>query len=926
MVNNVRYVMRLKRSIKLPLLVVFCLIYFFSYVLIPNNVVSAISQSNYDSLTTPFYETDACATTGGGGGGGSSGPLEGADNIEKIFNFFVGKGLTDFQAAGILGNMYEESGFEPQRAQGIFNRLVPADNWSEAKGGGYGLVQWTPGSKMVDPVKTFGKDPNDLGVQLEFLWAQLQGEWPADWLASLNGQSAPALPNEKGAGDHLKGTEDVLGATNSFAWKYERCAVCQDIKGASPERIAKAQEILDTLRGGGSTGGPISESSSEVVTTSLDAGSKVYILGDSITVGAADKYRTAFGEGVDVHINASGGSAWTYGGSTKTDEGSMVKRSRAVVDDAAIIKEADVIVIAIGTNDGLRANPIDKVISTIRGEEVGATAPIFWVNTVEKNSNKIGLGEFNKALDDKAGPLQFKVISWAKAVNAAADPYVMPIDDTNKLLGDFVHPNGAGQDVLVKLVADTVKSGGAQTGNQSNELCCSKGTTSAVGTTIGNFTTTDYEYVDNSRSNRKVGTTVWIPEGEGPYPLVIFAPGRYQNSKADGYYKRYLRAIAEQGFAVAGANFPDNTSDTSVPNNVGDIKFLIQKLKEEESLRSKVNSAPGVALIGHSDGGFVVMGAGYANNYKDENVRAVIAENGASYGGFAHASGPPLLLFVGTNDTGNIAGVKGAYNSISTPYSGYATFTGADHSQYIVSEDSQYKQPVDELTTAFLKRMLGRNKSAETDLSAITTKYSDKVSFENKGDAEAEQAATAAQPSSGTGCNNNTSTSTDTGDLSSTIKAYAWPDFKGYGFVEAKPEYAAAIQKAQKEGRYVGGAGLPGIDCGAWVTTLMVDSGYEPRYNYDGKGGSTGQQTKWLNENWEKVGGDGIVESTAELKQGDVAMQPGHTFMFAGTIPEFNSTIASAALRRQSGRGRAPMAGKESINGRGVVWYRKPAQ
>ena len=54
-----------------------------------------------------------CSTTTG-----STGTLTGNDNLEKIYNYFLGKGLTDFQAAGIVGNISQESGGDPTIVQG----------------------------------------------------------------------------------------------------------------------------------------------------------------------------------------------------------------------------------------------------------------------------------------------------------------------------------------------------------------------------------------------------------------------------------------------------------------------------------------------------------------------------------------------------------------------------------------------------------------------------------------------------------------------------------------------------------------------------------------------------------------------------------------------------------------------------------------
>jgi len=167
-----------------------------------------------------------------------------------------------------------------------------------------------------------------------------------------------------------------------------------------------------------------------------------------------------------------------------------------------------------------------------------------------------------------------------------------------------------------------------------------------------------------------------------------------------------------------------------------------------------------------------------------------------------------------------------------------------------------------------------------------------------------------------------------TGNLSATIKAYAWPDYEA-GKTQKKPEYEEAIKKAKSQGRYTGDTCFGGgVDCGGFITTLMIDSGFEPNYNHSGKvnqgAGATPTQEAWLKANWERVGTGSEVKVGGDasdpkvLRQGDVAIRSGHTYMYAGDIPGFNSKIASA-----SQCDRAPMAGKESPTDGTFTWYRK---
>lgn len=168
------------------------------------------------------------------------------------------------------------------------------------------------------------------------------------------------------------------------------------------------------------------------------------------------------------------------------------------------------------------------------------------------------------------------------------------------------------------------------------------------------------------------------------------------------------------------------------------------------------------------------------------------------------------------------------------------------------------------------------------------------------------------------------------GTLSNYVLAYAYHDYKAPPNTTLKaegngdiPGYATAVKNAQKEGRYVGGGIHPGVDCGGFVTTLLYDSGFEPKYNSSAKGGNVVAQHSWATKNWKKVG-DGRSIDVGTLQPGDVAYSTdlGHTFVYVGKIPGFNSKIASASYSTTGQSWRAPMAGHESPTG-DVTWYRK---
>jgi hypothetical protein len=170
--------------------------------------------------TNDILYFDECAGTCSGSA--SATLLPGDNYAEKAYNYLISKGYTPEQAAGVVGNMIAESGVNPQRLQGTpLNQVTTADV-AVTKGGGWGIVQWTPSSKMINPTKDAGKDPNDLGVQLDFLTNEL-------------------TTNEKAAGDKLHAATTVSQASLAFENGYERHAA----DASSPVRALYAQAIFN---------------------------------------------------------------------------------------------------------------------------------------------------------------------------------------------------------------------------------------------------------------------------------------------------------------------------------------------------------------------------------------------------------------------------------------------------------------------------------------------------------------------------------------------------------------------------------------------------------------------------------------------------------------------------------------------------------
>ena len=134
-------------------------------------------------------------------------------NDKAAYDFFVAKGLTNFQSAGIVGNLDQESGVDPTAVQ-------------FGGGPGRGIAQWSTGGRWdtsnpntVAYAKSKGVSVYSLNLQLEFIWYELT--------TVGYGYSA------------LKATTNVTDATIVFMDKYEICGTC-----ASSQRVSYAKSVL----------------------------------------------------------------------------------------------------------------------------------------------------------------------------------------------------------------------------------------------------------------------------------------------------------------------------------------------------------------------------------------------------------------------------------------------------------------------------------------------------------------------------------------------------------------------------------------------------------------------------------------------------------------------------------------------------------
>lgn len=110
---------------------------------------------------------------------------------KTIWDFLTGKGLNAYAVAGLMGNLFAESGLNSCNLQNSYNKslnMTDAEYTAAVDNGsygnfvkdkaGYGLAQWTYYTRkqaLFDYAKAAAASIGNLPMQLAFLWDELQG-------------------------------------------------------------------------------------------------------------------------------------------------------------------------------------------------------------------------------------------------------------------------------------------------------------------------------------------------------------------------------------------------------------------------------------------------------------------------------------------------------------------------------------------------------------------------------------------------------------------------------------------------------------------------------------------------------------------------------------------------------------------------------
>lgn len=153
--------------------------------------------------------------------------LTGSENKEIAFNYFISKGFSPQQSAGIVGNLIAESGVNPKRVQNTKTPEGDRDNITVDNRTGYGIAQWTSSGRqqgLVTLARSRGMlIEGDIALQLDYLMQELTVSYSSVYEA-------------------MKLAPDLRTASDIFMTKFERPK--DQSESAKQKRAGMGQQVL----------------------------------------------------------------------------------------------------------------------------------------------------------------------------------------------------------------------------------------------------------------------------------------------------------------------------------------------------------------------------------------------------------------------------------------------------------------------------------------------------------------------------------------------------------------------------------------------------------------------------------------------------------------------------------------------------------
>ncbi len=243
---------------------------------------------------------------------------------------------------------------------------------------------------------------------------------------------------------------------------------------------------------------------------------------------------------------------------------------------------------------------------------------------------------------------------------------------------------------------------------------CSDGSDTLAEPQRYTVTVTDMTLVDETRSTPETGaipalpmrtleTSVFIPEGNRKFPLLIFSHGLGATPQV---YAGLIEELAAAGFVVVAPTFPltsqfapagPDPADTQ--QQAGDVSFLIDAVeaavnRDEAPFAQRVDLQR-IGTLGHSNGAITTLGVVANSCCRDTRIDAAVSLAGAASpfngGDYDFSTTPPLFIVHGTADV--LVPYEGSvqiFNSVEAP-KGIVTLNDVDHSSFVAPSGTGFE-------------------------------------------------------------------------------------------------------------------------------------------------------------------------------------------------------------------------------------------
>lgn len=217
--------------------------------------------------------------------------------------------------------------------------------------------------------------------------------------------------------------------------------------------------------------------------------------------------------------------------------------------------------------------------------------------------------------------------------------------------------------------------------------------------------------------DRTLEAVVYVPQGRGPFPLIIFSHGLGATPQL---YASLIEEVAAAGFVVIAPFFPLTSQNAPAgPDPVdtqqqpGDVSFLIDAVTAEVAqppYNSRVD-LQNIGTFGHSNGAITTLGIIANSCCKDTRIDAAVSLAGTASpfngGTYDFSATPPLLLVHGTDDVlVPFEGSLQVFNSVEAA-KGMVTLNGLDHGSFVTASGNGFNTTANTIVDFFRAHLKG---------------------------------------------------------------------------------------------------------------------------------------------------------------------------------------------------------------------------